>query len=156
MKKELTLAAALVGLTCSLQAQATTTWIPIAVGDITTIIPYVPSVNFMAPSNTVFTQNGAVNTLSWDDIEHASRYEVQAMNSQGIWVSIITTEDTSVVIDYRFSGYSVVRVVACTFSSCADTGAWSTSVRINSRIIFIHTDLLGSPVAETDENGAVL
>jgi hypothetical protein len=153
---------AMLSMVFSFNLHASTTWVPIIVGDITTIIPYVPSEVFVAPTNTVLTTNGSITTLSWDDIEHASRYEVQAENSQGVWVSIFTTEETSVVIDSRFSSYGAVRVVACSYSSCANTGAWSTTVRINlntggsSKIIFIHTDLLGSPVVKTDINGWVL
>ena len=75
MKKKLTLAASLVGFLCSLQVQADTTWIPIAVGDITTIIPYTPSTIFLAPTNANLSTVNGVSTLSWSNVEHASKYQ---------------------------------------------------------------------------------
>jgi len=143
----------------SISSHADTTWIPISTGDITIIIPFTPTGDFPAPSNTQLSQSGSTTTLSWADIQHASRFEIQAKNAQGVWVSILITEDTFVIIDSRFSGYSEIRVMACTYNSCASTGIWSAGVNINAlrerRIIFIHTDLLGSPVAETDKNGVI-
>ena len=136
-------------------SHANTTWIPIGVGDITIIIPFTPNSPFMAPVNMQVISNGTGKILSWNDIEHASKYEIQGLNAQGQWVSILVTNATSVTLDSRFSGVSSVRVVACTFTSCINTGSWSGLVSVGRKVIYIHTDLLGSPVAETDENGDV-
>lgn len=151
---------AMLSMFYSFDSQADTTWIPINVGDITIFIPYIPTGTFAAPANAQLNQSGSVSTLSWADIQHASRYEVQAKNAQGVWVSLFITEDNFVIMDARFNGYSEVRVMACSYNSCASTGSWSASVNISAlrdkRIIFIHSDLLGTPVAETDENGDLL
>jgi len=154
MKKKLIIAATSVSLLCTLQVQASTTWIPIAVGDITTIIPYTPSVLFLAPANVnVSTVNG-VTTLSWNDVEHASKFEVQAINAEGQWVTIATTENLSILLTGSNADYTSFRVVACNYNTCASTGSWSGTAYLG-KVVFIHTDLLGSPVAETDKNGDV-
>lgn len=103
-----------------------TTWIPISAGDITTIIPYIPSESFDAPSNIQVTASGNTNVLSWSEIEHASKYEVQALNAQGVWVSILVTDELSVVLDSRFDGYLDLRVIACNYNSCLNTGSWAS------------------------------
>tara|TARA_R110002060_G_scaffold880_3_gene2106 strand:+ start:4858 stop:11826 length:6969 start_codon:yes stop_codon:yes gene_type:complete len=109
---------------------AETTWVPINIGDITTFIPYVPSTNFTAPSNVQISTNGGISTLSWADVEHASKYEIQALNASGEWVIILITDELFVVIDSLFSGYSSVRVMACTHNSCTSTGGWSSSITL--------------------------
>jgi hypothetical protein len=158
MKKKLTMAASLFGLLCTLQTQASTTWIPISVGDITTIIPYTPSGLFLAPANANASTVNGVSTLSWSDVEHASKFQIHALNSQGQWVVITTTESLSLTLAGNNAGYSSFRVVACNYSTCANTGSWSETIYLITpvrNIIFIHTDLLGSPVAETDLDGIV-
>jgi hypothetical protein len=144
----------------ALNSEADTTWVPISVGDIMTFIPFTPNGTFNAPGNTQLNQSGATLTLSWSDIQHASRFEVQAKNAQGVWISLFITEDNFAIMDSRFNGYTEVRIMACSYNSCANTGSWSASVSINNtrtkRTIFIHTDLLGTPVAETDDQGAIL
>ncbi len=154
MKKKLRIIATIVGLLSSLQVQASTTWIPIAIGDITTIIPYTPSGLFSPPANTNLTTTGGVSTLSWSDVEHASKFEVQALNELGQWLTITTTQNLSFVLTGNHTNYNSFRVVACHHNSCVNTGSWSRTVYVK-KIIFIHTDLLGSPVAETDMNGVV-
>lgn len=130
MKLKLTLVAALAGLLWSLQAQASTTWVPIAVGDITTIIPYVPNGPLSTTQNIQITTENNMDTLTWDDIEHASQYQIQAQTEEGVWVDILTTDGLSVMLDSRFDGYQAVRVQGCTYSSCVNTGDWSISVNI--------------------------
>jgi len=154
MKKKLSLAGAIVGLFCSIQVHASTTWIPIAVGDITTIIPFTPNYLFLAPANANVSTVNSVSTLSWNDVEHASKYEVQALNAQGQWVTIATTANLSLALTGSNASYNSFRVVACNYNTCANTGNWSGKAYVR-KIIFIHTDLLGSPVAETDANGVV-
>ena len=132
-----------------------TLWIPIIVGDITTFIPYIPSEPYSAPSNIQIEQLSLGKILSWNAIEHASRYEVQGLNAQGQWVSIVITEYSSVFMDSQFDGYSTFRVKACSYTSCSNAGHYSDTFH-KRKIIFIHTDILGTPIAETDQNGDVL
>ncbi|MBA6302857.1 RHS repeat-associated core domain-containing protein [Colwellia sp. MB02u-14] len=115
----------------SLDNQADTTWIPISVGDITTFIPYTPTGTFAAPANVHISENNGISTISWGDVEHASQYEIQALNSAGQWVSILITDELSTIIDSRFSGYTSIRVMACTYNSCSSTGGWSGQINLN-------------------------
>ncbi len=148
-------------LISSLQLQADPIWVPISVGDITTFIPveppYVPSEPFVAPPNTRVYVSGGTRTLTWGAIEHVDRYYVQGLDANGNWVNILVVYGTQVTIDSRFDGYSAVRVIACTYNSCVNTGSWSEVVGLSTQrqIIYIHTDLLGSPVVETNKNGEV-
>lgn len=154
MKKQLTLAAALVGLFCSLQVQAGTTWIPIAVGDITTIIPYSPSGLFQPPANTRLTTVNGVSTLSWDDVKHASQYQIQALNTQGQWVTITTTEKLSLALTGSNASYSSFRVVACNYNTCANTGSWSTfEITLKSSSIIYKYDARGRLIKVSSSMG---
>ena len=155
MKKKLTLAATLVGLFCSLQAQASTTWIPISVGDISIIIPYTPSGLFLAPANANISTVSGVSTLSWSDVEHASKYQVQALNAQGQWVTIATTESLFLVLTGSNANYSSFRVVACNYNTCASTGSWSEIAQIQMPVTLEYTyDALGRLKVVTDtKNG---
>ena len=140
-------------------SQAATTWIPISSSDITVIIPFIPTESFSAPSDLQLSAQGAQQQLSWQDINHASGYQVQARNNTGEWLNIAYTHSNVIDLDARFSAYTTVRVIACNYNTCANTGAWSAVLSIASdqrEIIFIHTDLLGSPVAETNGNGDLL
>ena len=109
---------------------AATTWIPISSSDITVIIPFVPSESFSAPSDLSFSSKGSVQRLNWQDIEHASRYEVQAKTSDGTWVTIAITDLNYIDLDSRFSSYSTARVIACNYNSCVNAGTWSTEIII--------------------------
>ncbi|MCP4412169.1 MAG: hypothetical protein GY808_06330, partial [Gammaproteobacteria bacterium] len=110
---------------------ASTTWVPIG-GDITIFIPYEPSEPFEAPVNIQKSENGGVSTLTWDDVEHASQFEVQGLNAQGVWVTILVTTDNFVVLDERFSDYSQIRIAACNYQAQACSNA--------SSIIYIVTE----------------
>lgn len=156
MKNKLTMASALVGLLCSLQAQASTTWIPIAVGDITTIIPYIPSGLLLAPANANVSIVNGVSTLSWNDVEHASKFEVQALNSQGQWVTLTVTEKLYFVLNNNYPDYSEFRVVACNYNTCPKEGNWSVSVKykVPPIVIKYEYDALGRlRLVETPKNG---
>jgi hypothetical protein len=99
----------------SLDNQADTTWVPINVGDITTFIPYTPTGTFSAPANVMISANNGISTISWGNVEHASQYEIQALNSAGQWVSILITDELSAVIDSRFSGYTSIAAMPFSF-----------------------------------------
>ena len=81
MNKALIVASVLLYGLLSLKTQAKTTWIPIGLGDITTFVPYAPTELFTAPANRRRSNNNGVTTLSWDDVEHASKFEVQGLNT---------------------------------------------------------------------------
>jgi|GEM_PF-5720794 len=130
MSKQFKVVLCVITLFFSSLSLASTTWIPIIAGDITTFIPYTPNEPFEAPNNIQLSVTGNVKTLSWNDVEHGSRYQIQALNQQGVWVDIVITDALSITIDSRFSGYTSVRVIACTLNSCSNTGAFSEQISL--------------------------
>lgn len=117
-------------LTLPFFAKSETNWVPVSVGDITIFIPYTSSELLPAPSNVRITTNDTT-VLTWDEVQHASKYEVQGLNSNGVWVRIIVTENTSIIIDDSFNAYSKFRVLACGYNTCHSTGNWSVIERIH-------------------------
>lgn len=131
----------------SVLSHAETTWVPISVGDITTFVPYVPTGNLATPTNVQISLNDGVSRLSWNNVEHASQYLIQALNSAGKWIDILVTSELSVVIDSKFAGFTSIRVMACTYNSCSSTGSWSEQVNLTTEpSIEINVSL---PVAPT-------
>ena len=122
---------------CAVDVRAATTWIPIAVGDISTVIPYTPTELFSAPSNVNVAKTSSGLTLSWNDVEHASKFQVQALNAQGKWVTIATTAGLSLTLTGNNANYNSFRIVACNYNSCAGTGKWS-SFGTNSSITYTY------------------
>ncbi|MCG7561269.1 hypothetical protein [Pseudoalteromonas sp. McH1-42] len=135
------------------QLFAKTTWIPIYMDKITTFIPYIPSYKYPEPSSVAIETIGDVKYMKWEHVIHASKYLVQGKDANGNWIDVLITEDNSVTIDARFDKYYQLRVVACNFNTCSDTGLFSQGYSHRESVIFIHTDMLGTPVLETDVNG---
>lgn len=129
--------------------KAETTWIPISNGGNFIIIPFIPTDKYSQPNNVTLVKlsNGA--TITWNDIQHASKYRVEGLDSNGNWVLLREVDSNSVTFSPLPNGISSIRVMACSYISCANSGLWSNSVALKKQIIFIHTDLLGSPVVET-------
>ncbi|AZZ97487.1 hypothetical protein [Pseudoalteromonas sp. R3] len=132
---------------------ASTTWIPISNGNTFVIFPYIPKDKFSAPKNMKISDSSSGKTISWDDIKHASKYKVQVLNEQGIWIDVAITDKTSFELHSGYTGkdaeYFQVRVVACNYYTCDNTGTYSLGYSFRKKVVFIHTDLLGSPVAES-------
>ncbi len=149
MKNQCRSLTAIISIIFSICSQASTTWLPINNDGITIIIPYLPTDIFTAPANAKLSLNGSTFIFTWSDTQHASRYQIQAKNSQGIWDNLFITQDTFALIDSRFTGYSEVKVMACSYNSCNNTGNWSLAIKLK-RISFIHTEMLGSPVSNTE------
>ncbi|PCK32765.1 hypothetical protein CEX98_05020 [Pseudoalteromonas piscicida] len=91
-----------------------------------------------------------VTTFYWDDIKHASKYLIQVMNNNGHWVNFKVVTVNKVVIDRSFNDYHKFRIIACNYKTCINTGIASKSSAINRNVTFIHTDLLGSPISESN------
>jgi len=133
--------------------KAETTWIPIGNGANFIIIPYIPSDKFSRPNNVRLIKLSNGFTITWDDIQHASKYRVEGLDSNGNWILLTEVSLNSVTFSSPPNGISNIRILACSYTSCDNSGLWSKSIALKKQIIFIHTDLLGSPVAETDING---
>lgn len=133
----------------SSSSYAETSWIPISNGGISFVIPLIPNGTFPSPSNIRKVVSGGKVSFLWDDIKHASKYLVQGLNSAGQWVDLKVVNSNQVTIDSSFNDYFQLRITACNYNSCKGTGIASRSYAFNKKVIFIHTDLLGSPVAES-------
>ncbi len=133
---------------------ASTTWVPIG-GDITIFIPYEPSEPFEAPVNVQVTTANGVNTLTWDDIEHASKYEIQYYDSQtNQWISLGTTEELFFVLSGSYSFDTMFSVKACNYNSCTNSDGTSVGQTVT---IVINSSLPASPddgtIGNIDEDG---
>jgi hypothetical protein len=129
------------------------TWVPIAVGDITTFIPVGDASAISEDYNIQLSERDGNRYLTWSTAISATRFQIQGLNKQGQWVTITYTENYGVLIDSSFDNYTKIKVLACNGNVCGQIGN-SPEIGISKRsVVFIHTDLLGSPVAETDKNG---
>ena len=61
-------------------------------------------------------------------------------------MTITITDKLSIALTGNNATYQSFRVVACSYTSCVNTGIALT----RKPVVFIYTDLLGSPVAETE------
>ena len=113
------------------------------------------------PSSVDDTGGGARYLLSWTaSTGTVSHYELQRSFNGGGWSTIQSTGDLTRQETGRTQGTHSYRVRACDGGNCSAYTA-SKAVSVSSadytstrRVIFIHTDLLGTPAAETDESGA--
>ncbi|MFC5080995.1 hypothetical protein VTH8203_01581 [Vibrio thalassae] len=109
------------------EVYAETTWIPISNGGINLIVPYVNGKQFQAPINIEKTKEDGRSIVSWDDIEHASQYQVQGQNANGNWITILTVKSSSFEINSLFDWFNKIRIIACNYYSCDKTGLASIS-----------------------------
>ncbi|MCG7534774.1 hypothetical protein [Pseudoalteromonas sp. OOF1S-7] len=141
----------LFALLFSCAAKASTTWIPIRTGQISFVIPYIPKDKFHAPKNIRVTNLSGKKLISWDDVQHASKYLIQVLDKNGVWIDKEIIFGTRFEVPENFSFYYQFRIIACNYTSCNNSGEFSYSYAIEKKVIFIHTDLLGSPVSESME-----
>lgn len=127
---------------------AKTTWIPITNGSVSFVIPYIPS---SYPSPTGLNLNSSM--LTWDDLEHASYYQVMGLNKRGQWVVITVTQDNFFEYSNQFFGYSDIRINACSLNTCDGFDNYA-SINIIGRLNFPKTnytyDALGRLITVKD------
>lgn len=106
--------------------------------------------------------------LAWPAVVGATRYEVRENNDMNSNASIIPSAGTYLPLlrgrgnNTEINYYHAVR--ACNAAMCSEWRGTAiaclvspgTPRSVTSRVRYLHTDALGSPVAETDESGAVL
>ncbi|MBE0367293.1 fibronectin type III domain-containing protein [Pseudoalteromonas aurantia] len=113
-------------------------------------------------SNVEFLLTVKPNLLEWPQVIGATSYVVQiatcaqpCTDTSGlVWETLVTTNQGVLSHEYMAKQGDIFRVQAC--FSANDCTSWSGPTLYTSKIkkqgvIFIHTDLLGSPVAETQE-----
>lgn len=109
-------------------------------------------------------------TFTWEAVTGASHYQMQE-NINGQWTNVKSpVSGTEMVMASVQEGMHKFRVGSCIEEiagtiHCESAGLFSQELHFDPfaddtinkrRVIFIHTDLLGSPAAETDSNGEVL
>ncbi|ACJ30835.1 Conserved hypothetical protein [Shewanella piezotolerans WP3] len=132
--------------------QGQTVFIPIAVGDITTFIPIMPS------SSTASVMGGDTDGsyhLSWAAVSNASYYQVIITDETGEQ-RIIKVLGTSYDLAGLSLGSSKVEVQACNASNQCGVGSYAGTIARSSKVTYQHTDMLGTPVMESDESGNVI
>lgn len=116
-------------------------------------------------------------TLQWGAVEHADSYRLEErLDGESTWTQLspdtdaTVTQDsaTGITLSERVAGDYVYRVIGCVTHPvdgplCSENIAtYSVDYPVTlsagdnvRRVIFIHTDLLGSPAAETDAQGEI-
>lgn len=127
------------------EARLTNVTIELGVGSISQI---------SAPSSDVDGQF----SVSWAEASRARYYVLQQQVSGGTWAEVFRGSEREYAAVVPPATY-LYRVQACNSASCSSYQV-SGQVKVSGstastdrRVIFIHTDLLGSPAAETDELG---
>lgn len=132
-------------------------FVPIAVGDITIFIPIgnTPVVEFTTSAST--SNQGSSITLEWTpppDAEPGTTYQITITAPDGT-TSIQNTPASSLNVPLSELGQYTFTIETCVSGSCS--GARTvivTSTPVGRKVVYIHTDALGSPAAETNEQGA--
>lgn len=142
-----------IGNSCSLWSAATA---EIIVGSITPTPPPVTTV-LLAPAGLRATLNNNSISTSWNAVSGATSYRVrQSVN--GVWQAEI---NKGTALQHQFGAIAAAnhygyQVRACNASNqCSD---WSANIIINTSasVIYIHTDMLGSVIAESNANGQLI
>lgn len=121
--------------------------------------------------STAAQANAAEDTLSvtlhWDAVAYADGYRLQEQSPNGQFETVFEGAATRVDLEERLPGDYQYRIVSCLNvpeqpqSNC-ELGNYSAPVTVTlahgpdlsqRRVVFIHTDLLGSPASETDIEG---
>ena len=139
----------------SLSSQASNL-VPIAVGDITIFIPIgnTPVVTFETSAST--SNQGSSITLNWTapaDAGPETTYEITITAPDGT----VTTQRIagfSLSVPLTQLGQYTFTIETCEGDSCSGARTVTvTSTPVGRKVVYIHTDALGSPAAETNENG---
>lgn len=130
------------GLVETLQKTVTVLNTPPAVGAIT------------VPSSDV----DGLFSVTWSSVSKANSYRLEQKFNSGAWQPVYSGPELTYPAVVT-SGTYVYRVQACANDMCsgyknsATVNVAGTKTDYSSRVIFIHTDLLGSPAAETTTAG---
>ena len=109
-------------------------------------------------------------TLSWQTVLYAQWYQLQYQDGSAGWEDVGGTFTGTGQTWGNLQGISMrsYRIQGCNEAGCSGWSDPSNAVSLSSKpiepepepvtrqVIFIHTDNLGSPVAQTNENGEVL
>jgi hypothetical protein len=122
---------------------------------ITVLAPLDPPSTLNLPSTSA---NGNY-ILSWSSVIDAISYEVSEKINKAPWGEFVSVGSTTQKnFDGQFNGQFQYRVRACNVGGCGDyriSSVITISRASDYRIDYIHSNLLGSPVMESDSSGDV-
>ncbi|WP_244265672.1 RHS repeat domain-containing protein [Shewanella algae] len=144
-----TLLLCLSGQSAQADSQGQTLLIPIAVGDITTFVPILPT-----PAGVGLIPVADSYELSWDAVGSAAYYQIIVTDSSGKQQTFIA-QDSYYALTAIGVGNFKVEVQACNSANQCGTRYQAGSVSIAQSIRYQHTDMLGSVVAESDSAGNI-
>lgn len=122
---------------------------------------FIVTVNLSPPSALIAPANDIDGhfPVKWEPSVGASYYVLEQRESTGQWIQVY--EGSELIYPAALTnGSFTFQVKACAVSSMCSAYKVSnvisvsgSQVKTNRRVVFVHTDLLGSPAAETNEQG---
>lgn len=122
------------------------------------------AVTLLSSTSIAASNNPVEFNLAWNPVAGATHYQLEERDASGKWKSV--SANPLVATSFKLSkseGMYTYRVGGCVQEPnvkihCGEGVAYySNSLSVDTkklvkRVVFIHTDLLGSPVAETSSN----
>lgn len=139
-------------LSTSVQAQGQTTFVPIAVGDILTFIPLLST---PAQASVKASSKDGSYQLVWSNVSSAEYYQVIVTDEKGKQ-RIVKVMVTSHKLAGLSLGNNKVEIQACNQNDQCGAPSLVSNVKRNIKVTYQHTDMLGSPVMQSDEAGNVI
>ncbi|MCL1127827.1 RHS repeat domain-containing protein, partial [Shewanella surugensis] len=139
-------------LSTSVQAQGRTTFVPIAVGD---ILIFIPLLSTPTQTSVKATSSDGRYQLKWDKVPQASYYQIIITDEKGKQRIVIVTGNSHALSGLSL-GNNTVEIQACNSKDQCGASALVGTVKRNTKVTYQHTDMLGSPVMQSDEAGNVL
>ena len=141
-------------LSTSVQAQGQTTFVPIAVGDILTFIPLLSSPTQMSVKAEPKDGN---YQLKWNTVPQAHYYQIIITDEKGKQrIEKVSGTSTSYTLAGLSLGNNKVEFQACNQRDQCGVLSLVSYIKRKTKITYQHTDMLGSPVMQSDEAGNVL
>ncbi|MCG7537559.1 RHS repeat-associated core domain-containing protein [Pseudoalteromonas sp. OOF1S-7] len=138
--------------TFSLGSQGETVFIPIAVGGITTVIPILPTPD-QVQLNTVGIKGQY--PLSWSSVSGVQYYQIKIINDIGE-ITIVEVSSANYTLAGLALGDNKIEIKACNGAHQCGIAVSAGTVSVANRITYMHSDILGTPVMESDAAGRVV
>ncbi len=128
-----------------------THWVPISSAD---LLIFVPVLSKPATSNLEIIQDGgsSLYDLSWNSVSGAAYYQIEVVGESGEVYTFQTNE-----LNFTFSGLplgsSKVNLYACNQAAQCGVPLEVGTFNSNEQIRYVHSDILGSTILETDHAG---
>lgn len=120
-------------------------------------VPAPPAPAFVAaPANFTATVTGNTVSTSWHAISGGSAYFIR-QNVNGTWQAEIN-KGTTRTHNFTVAANNIYSYQVRGCNASAQCSEWSNSITINTSpaVTYIHTDILGSVIGESNQNGVML